>query len=280
MFQNFDDYKKQHDFVLCIDSDGTAIDTMDIKHKRCFGPKMLDVFELKGEPQAILDRWNEINLYSLTRGINRFKGLAMALTEIDAAGQKIEDLQSIQDFAENSPELSNAALKRRIEENPSPGLLRALEWSNRVNEAIQALRDDEKVAFTGVKACIEKASAFADIVILSSANREAVTEEWAKEGLLDHVCFICAQDICSKAEGIRRLLEKGYAKDHVLMLGDAPVDLEAAKKNEVFYYPILVRYENQSWAELKDQDLERFAEGRFAERAKELERAFTENLSA
>lgn len=26
------------DFLICIDSDGCAIDTMNIKHIRCFGP--------------------------------------------------------------------------------------------------------------------------------------------------------------------------------------------------------------------------------------------------
>lgn len=30
--------KKTHPFLLCFDSDGTVMDTMGVKHERCFGP--------------------------------------------------------------------------------------------------------------------------------------------------------------------------------------------------------------------------------------------------
>ena len=32
------DYVKKHDLLVCVDSDGCAMDTMNIKHLRCFGP--------------------------------------------------------------------------------------------------------------------------------------------------------------------------------------------------------------------------------------------------
>ena len=76
-------FKKNKDFLVCIDSDGCAIDSMNIKHINCFGPEMIGEWGLDEWRGEILDRWNEINLYSLTRGINRFKGLLMALCEID-----------------------------------------------------------------------------------------------------------------------------------------------------------------------------------------------------
>lgn len=64
------DYKKKKDFLVCVDSDGCAMDTMDIKHIRCFGPCMVDEWELGQWRDEILARWNEINLYTMTRGIN------------------------------------------------------------------------------------------------------------------------------------------------------------------------------------------------------------------
>ena len=64
------------------------MDTMDIKHIRCFGPCMVDEWELFEWKDAILTRGNDINLYTMTRGINRFKGLAKALREIDATYKK------------------------------------------------------------------------------------------------------------------------------------------------------------------------------------------------
>lgn len=34
----YEGFAKTKDFLICIDSDGCAMDTMDIKHFRCFGP--------------------------------------------------------------------------------------------------------------------------------------------------------------------------------------------------------------------------------------------------
>jgi hypothetical protein len=78
-----DDFKKQKAFAVCVDSDGCAMDTMNIKHFRCFGPCMVDEWALDAWREPILERWNVINLFSGTRGINRFKGLAMILEEIN-----------------------------------------------------------------------------------------------------------------------------------------------------------------------------------------------------
>ena len=44
----------------------------------------------------------------------------------------------------------------------------------------------------------------------------------------------------------------GYDKDKVMMTGDAPGDLDAAEKNGVFYYPILVRHEAESWERIEE----------------------------
>ena len=91
MADKFLAYTKRNDFLVCVDSDGCAMDTMDIKHFRCFGPCMVTEWGLEEWRGAILNRWNEINLYTMTRGINRFRGLAKALAEIqeNTAGLRI-----------------------------------------------------------------------------------------------------------------------------------------------------------------------------------------------
>ena len=111
-------------------------------------------------------------------------------------------------------------------------------------------REDKKV-FAGVKEALSFAKEAADLVIVSSANPEAVKEEWQENGLLTYVDLLLAQDTGSKAYCIQKLLEKGYDRSHVLMTGDAMGDYDAAKKNEVFFYPILVRQEKESWEEFK-----------------------------
>jgi len=64
------DYKKEKEFLVCIDSDGTIMDTMTIKHVNCFGPEFINVFKITSHIEDILNEWNRANLYSLTRGID------------------------------------------------------------------------------------------------------------------------------------------------------------------------------------------------------------------
>ena len=92
------------EFLVCVDSDGCAMDTMDIKHIRCFGPCMVAEWGLEAWQEPILTRWNEINLYTMTRGINRFKGLVIALTEIDRQYIPIEGLTELADWANHTGE--------------------------------------------------------------------------------------------------------------------------------------------------------------------------------
>ena len=74
-------------------------------------------------------------------------------------------------------------------------------------------------------------------------------------------------------------MKRGYAPDHVLMCGDAPGDLDAAEKNGVYYYPILVRHEKESWEEFVSQALPRFVAGTYGgEYQQEKRRQFLENL--
>lgn len=39
-------FTPKHNFIVCIDSDGCAMDTMNIKHEECFGPSAVKVFDI------------------------------------------------------------------------------------------------------------------------------------------------------------------------------------------------------------------------------------------
>lgn len=262
--QNLSDFKKTKDWLICVDSDGCAMDTMDIKHIRCFGPCMVEEWNLQQWQEIILDRWNEVNLYTMTRGINRFKGLSAALKEVNERYCPIEDVEALCYWADHSDELSNEALIREIEAQPNCAIFRkALTWSKAVNVAIKALPESEINPFGNAKAALEFAHKRADVAIVSSANLGAVLEEWEKHGLLEHTDIVLAQNAGSKAFCIGELLKKGYALDHVLMCGDAPGDLKAAKENGVYYYPILVRHEKESWAEFISEGFNRLLAGSY-----------------
>ena len=99
--KTLNEYQKRKDYLICVDSDGCAMDTMDIKHFRCFGPCMVTEWDLEEWETPILDRWNEVNLYTMTRGINRFKGLAMALSEINEKYVPITGIAVLQHWADS-----------------------------------------------------------------------------------------------------------------------------------------------------------------------------------
>ncbi len=277
----FETFTKKHDYLICVDSDGCVMDTMNCKHFHCFGPCMVDEWELGRWKEEILNRWNEINLFSMTRGINRFKGLAMALGEINRQYRPVPGIQALQHWADTAPALSNDGLVKAIENAEGEAKLifeKALKWSKAVNAAIVELDEALKVPYEGALEGLMAAHAFADVAMVSSANRDAVEEEWGKFGLLAHTDIVLAQDIGSKAACIAEMLKFGYEKDKVLMIGDAPGDSDAAEKNGVHYYPILVNREKESWEEAVAAAFPKLRSGEYGPYGAEKKTEFLRNL--
>ena len=280
------DFRRRKEFLICVDSDGCAMDTMDIKHVQCFGPSMVEVWGLERWKEEVLKRWNEINLYTITRGINRFKGLAMALEEINRKYCSIDGIDEFVRWTGEAQELSNSAVKLAWEK-AAEGLAysggetsfgKALEWSEKVNDGINGLDRDLKKSFAYVRETLAAANMFADVAVVSSANKGAVIEEWMDCGLLGSVDVLCCQEDGSKAFCISVLKEQGYLPEHMLMIGDAPGDLAAAEKNGIYCYPILVRQEELSWKELKETGLLRFQNEVYRDYGEEKKKQFFENL--
>ena len=278
----FDTFERKHDYLVCVDSDGCVMDTMNCKHFHCFGPCMVTEWGLEEWKEEILDRWNVINLFSMTRGINRFKGLAMALGEINEKYKPITGIAALQHWADTAPALSNDGVaKAAAEASDADAKLvfeKALSWSKAVNAAIVDLDESLKVPYNGAKEGLAAAHTFADVAMVSSANRDAVEEEWGKFGLLEHTDIVLAQDVGSKAACIKEMLKFGYDVDKVVMVGDAPGDCDAAEKNGVHYYPILVNHEKESWDEAIAVGFGKLREGCYAEYGAEKKKEFLHNL--
>ena len=275
------EFKKTKDFLVCVDSDGCAMDTMDIKHIKCFGPSMVEVWQLQKWEKDILKRWNEINLYTLTRGINRFKGLSLALSEINEQYRAIDGIDDLVYWSKNADELSNTSLKKEIEKSPEKEIFKlALKWSKNVNEAIKKLPESEIKPFSLVKEALKLAHEKADVAIVSSANLGAVLDEWEKHGLLEHTDIVLTQNVGSKAFCISELLKKGYNNKNVVMCGDAPGDLKAAESNKIYYFPILVKNEEKSWQDFINQGFSHLLDGSYEEYEIIIKREFYKNLGA
>ena len=278
----FEAFARKHDYLVCVDSDGCVMDTMNCKHFHCFGPCMVTEWGLEEWKDAILARWNEVNLFSMTRGINRFKGLAVCLAEIDKQYKSIVGIDALVHWAETAPALSNDGVARAAAEATDPDarlvLEKALSWSKAVNAAIVELPEELKVPYEGAKEGLAAAHRFADVAMVSSANRDAVEEEWGKFGLLEHTDIVLAQDVGSKAACIAQMLKFGYDPAKVVMVGDAPGDCDAAEKNGVHYYPILVGHEKDSWDEAVANGFAQLQSGSYAEYGAQKKKEFLENL--
>ena len=69
------DFEKSKDYLICVDSDGSVFDTQEEKHRNCFAPRWIEVFDLNEHYQEAMMIWLKTNLYSKARGINRFIAL-------------------------------------------------------------------------------------------------------------------------------------------------------------------------------------------------------------
>ena len=285
------DFDKKSKYMVCIDSDGCAMDTMEVKHRECFGPQWIYTYGLDAHFKECMKLWLDINLYSITRGINRFKGLALALEEMERRGVIVTDgstvsdgqvaLQGLAEFSawtREAKELSNPALLALTQKSDSECIEKALLWSIRTNRAIHNLPAEDK-PFPNVKKVMDEMCRQADLTAVSSANGEAVEAEWTKHQLKDDCRVLLCQEAGSKARCISELVKMGYEKKNVLMVGDAPGDRDAAGKNGVWYYPILVGREGESWERLLDEAFPKLLDGTFDEAyQKELIMAFEKNL--
>lgn len=256
------EFNKTSDYLVCVDSDGTVMDTMTIKHVRCFGPKFIEVFNIKDHKDQILDYWINTNLYQKARGINRFEGLVLAIKYAFKFGYKLEGFEKLDDWVKNTPEFSETLLQAEIDKNPAnPALKLAILWSKEVNKAIKTLPLTS--TFKGVKETINEFYKVIDFVGVSSANKQAVFEEWERENLLDKFKVVACQDSGSKTQIIKDASLKGYDKKKIIMVGDALGDYKASLNNGVYFFPIIPKMEEYSWKKLKEEGLIKLINNQF-----------------
>lgn len=257
----------RHDFLVGIDSDGCAFDTMELKHKECFIPNTIRFYKLQAVSKYAREAAEFVNLYSKSRGVNRFPALVETLDwlrrrpEVAARGVSIEIPQSLEQWMERETKLGNPALEKAVEQTGDPELQHALAWSKAVNEAV-ALMVEGVPPFPMVRECLEKLSGRADMLVCSATPNEALTAEWNEHDIARYVTAICGQETGSKKETLSNAAK--YPKDHVLMIGDAPGDYRAAEANQCLFFPINPGSEETSWQRLHDEGIDRFLSESFA----------------
>ena len=262
------DFDRKHDFLICVDSDGCLLDNMELKHKECFCPATVNVWDLQPVSKYARRAAEFVNLYSRSRGWNRFPALVRTLNllfarpEVREVGLEKPDLSSLETWIEITPTLSSTALRRYCEENGTQDeiLLRAARWGEEVDENIRRIVRNIR-PFPSVKATLERLSEFADLMVVSATPNEALARELTACGVIDYFCCVAGQETGTKSQSIRMAMTGRYAPDHVLKVGDAASDLKAAWDNGVLFYPIVPGRENGSWKTLGETVLPSFILG-------------------
>ena len=85
------DFKPQHEFFVGIDSDGCVFNSMEVKHNDCFSVNLVKHFGLASISRQVHQAWDFVNLYSKTRGTNRFKAILLGVRFLTRDVARAED---------------------------------------------------------------------------------------------------------------------------------------------------------------------------------------------
>jgi len=259
---------KRKDFFVGIDSDGCAFDTMEIKHKECFIPNIINSWDLQAVSRFAREAAEFVNLYSQWRGINRFPALVMVfdlLADWDqplARGYKAPRVDSLRRWIGEETRLGNPALEVKVKEGRDPVLARALEWSKAVNESVAKMVRNVP-PFPYVRESLKRLESQADIMVVSATPGEALEREWQEHDIAQYARMICGQEMGSKKEHLQHGAKGKYEAERILMVGDAPGDMKAAKANDALFFPINPGDESASWQRFCEEGIDRFLAGRY-----------------
>ncbi len=263
-------FKPQHDFFVGIDSDGCIFDSMEIKHKECFIPNIIKHWKLQCVSKYARQVAEFVNLYSKDRGINRWPALIKVFDllrerpEVQARGAKIPEAKPIRDFIASGVPLDNKNLQALIDKTGDAVLKQAMAWSNAVNASIADLVENVP-PFPYVRESLTRLQPQADLLVVSQTPTEALVREWQEHAIDKYVRLICGQEMGTKTEHIAMATKDRYTPDKILMIGDAPGDLKAARANKARFYPINPGNEEASWQRFHDEAIDKFLKGQYTD---------------
>jgi len=273
--QPLKDFKPKKKFFVGIDSDGCAFDTMGIKQRECFCPWLIGYFGLQPVAKAVRECKEFADLFSKTRGFNRHKTTKRIIAEllpshpmVKARDFKVPQYPHYFAWVDDPNSLlSNDGLKQAIAAASEPDAKRELElalaWSEKVNEAIGQIVKGLP-PFPYVRESLEKITPLADVIVVSATPNEALAREWEEHDIAKYVEVIAGQEMGKKAQHLEYAAKGRYEKNHILMVGDAPGDMKAAKANDALFYPINPGDEVKSWKRFADVAFDKFINGEYA----------------
>lgn len=269
------EFKVTKKFFIGIDSDGCVFDTMGIKQRECFCPWTVACFGLQPVAEAARECRVFADLFSKGRGENRHKTLKRLLSDllpkhpmVRQRGFKVPQLPHYFAWVDDPQSiLSNDGLQKEIAQTSDPlakkELEQALAWSEKVNQAITDIVKGIP-PFPFVRESLLKIGQLADVIVVSATPAEALIREWQEHDIAQYAAVIAGQEMGTKAQQLEYATKDRYEKDRVLMVGDAPGDLKAARANNALFFPIMPGKETESWKRFHNEGFDRFIKGKFA----------------
>jgi phosphoglycolate phosphatase-like HAD superfamily hydrolase len=260
--------RPEKEFFIGIDSDGCVFDTMEIKQKECFCPNFIKFYNLQRVSKYARETWEFVNLYSKTRGINRFLALLEAVRllkerpEVKARRAAMPDMSALEKWVSAESKLGNPALERYALEVNDPRINLTLAWSKKVNEDIAEMVFGIS-PFPYFDESLKRLTEKADAMVVSQTPGEALEREWEENSIDNFVRLICGQEYGTKTEHIALAAKGKYPDNKILMIGDAPGDFKAANSNGVLFYPINPGHEEESWERFYNEALDKFFNGSY-----------------
>lgn len=265
-------FRPKHDFFVGIDSDGCAFNSMEVKHNDGFSVSLIKHFGLAGISRQVHQVWDFVNLYSKTRGINRFKSIVLVcdflkeLPKVQSSGVVVPNFSYLRDWIENETSLGNPALAAKIDSSTraeKKELEQVMAWSLGVNDMIEQVVHNLP-PFPGVRDSLQKLHGKADVLVVSATPYEALKREWDEHEITAYVALIAGQEMGSKTEHLTISASDRYPSERILMVGDSPGDLKAAQSVDALFFPINPGEEELSWQSFLEEGIDKFFSGKFA----------------
>ena len=266
------DFKPQHDFFVGIDSDGCVFNSMEVKHNDCFSVNVVKHFGLASISRQVHQAWDFVNLYSTMRGTNRFKAVLLVfdylreMSLVQKMGVEVPELQHLREWTETETKLGNPALQEALDAATGERLdelSQVMQWSLGVNESVSEIVYNLP-PFPGVRDALQRLQGKADVIVVSATPDEALKREWDEHNIDQYVALIAGQEMGTKTEHLTITTKDRYPENRVLMIGDSPGDLKAARSVGALFFPVNPGAEDTSWAHFLDEGIDRFFNEQYA----------------
>src|SRR4051812_13251708 len=188
-------FRPSKSFFVGVDSDGCAFNSMEVKHNDCFSVALVRTYGLGAISRPVHQVWDFVNLYSQTRGCNRFKAVLHAfdllreMPRVQHSGVAIPELPHVREWVKSESNLSNPRLGQLLETASGARhdeLARLLEWSKTVNRYVEEIVH-HLPPVAGVRESLIRLGERADVMVVSATPAEALRREWAEHGIDKHV---------------------------------------------------------------------------------------------